>query len=100
MTRSELVESITNQQELSEKDVEFAVFIILEEIIQSMCRGERVEIRGFGIFSIHKREARKGRNPKSGEGVFLEARRSPHFKPGKQLRMRINDRFLEEQAGQ
>ncbi|MGH1440760.1 MAG: integration host factor subunit beta [Cellvibrionaceae bacterium] len=92
MTKSELIERIAEQQEqLSVKDIELAVKMILEYMSQVLATGERIEIRGFGSFSLHYREPRTGRNPKTGESVSLEGKYVPHFKPGKELRDRVND---------
>jgi len=92
MTKSELIERIADQQEqLSVKDIELAVKMILEYMSQVLSTGERIEIRGFGSFSLHYREPRTGRNPKTGESVSLEGKYVPHFKPGKELRDRVND---------
>jgi len=92
MTKSELIESIaTRQLQLSFKDVELAVKTIIEQMSQSLAAGERIEIRGFGSFSLHYREPRQGRNPKTGEKVDLSGKYVPHFKPGKDMRERVND---------
>lgn len=92
MTKSELIERITIQQgQLSSKEIELAVKAILEQMSQSLGMGERVEIRGFGSFSVHYRAPRVGRNPKTGESVSLNGRYVPHFKPGKELRERVNE---------
>ena len=97
MTKSELIELITSRQtQLSSKDVELAVKTILEHMSQTLSTGERIEIRGFGSFSLHYREPRKGRNPKTGNAVQLTGKYVPHFKPGKELRERVN---LGLQAG-
>nr|WP_299240214.1 integration host factor subunit beta [uncultured Halomonas sp.] len=91
MTKSELIEQIAMRQpELSLKEVEAAVRIILDDITDSLANGGRVEIRGFGSFSLHFREPRLGRNPKTGEAVDLEGKFVPHFKPGKELREQVN----------
>ncbi len=91
MTKSELIEAIAAKQaQLSAKDVELAVKTILEHMAQSLSSGERIEIRGFGSFSLHYREPRKGRNPKTGDAVELSGKYVPHFKPGKELRDRVN----------
>ncbi|MCZ6829024.1 MAG: integration host factor subunit beta [Gammaproteobacteria bacterium] len=91
MTKSELIELITSRQtQLSAKDVELAVKTILETMSQTLSSGERIEIRGFGSFSLHYREPRKGRNPKTGNAVQLTGKYVPHFKPGKELRERVN----------
>ena len=91
MTKSELIESLVrSQSQLGYKDIELAVKTILEQMVQTLAAGERIEIRGFGSFSLHYRPPRIGRNPKSGESVTLPAKIVPHFKPGKQLRERVN----------
>ena len=97
MTKSELIESITvRQQQLVRRDVELAIKTILERMTSSLSNGERIEIRGFGSFSLHYRPSRVGRNPKSGDAVFLSAKHVPHFKPGKELRERIDRKFVEK----
>ncbi|MDB2654350.1 integration host factor subunit beta [Luminiphilus sp.] len=91
MTRSELIELMASQQnQLTTKDVELAVKLIIDHMAESLTSGERIEIRGFGSFSLHYREARQGRNPKTGDAVELEGKYVPHFKPGKDLRERVN----------
>lgn len=96
MTKSELIERIAERQsQLSSKDVELAVKTILEQMSQTLATGERIEVRGFGSFSLHYREPRKGRNPKTGETVQLEGKYVPHFKPGKEMRDRVNERMNE-----
>jgi integration host factor subunit beta len=92
MTKSELIERIADRQEqLSVKDIELSVKMILEYMSQILSVGERIEIRGFGSFSLHFREPRTGRNPKTGETVQLTGKYVPHFKPGKELRDRVNE---------
>ena len=92
MNKSELIERIVDRQEqLSVRDVELAVKTMLEHMTQVLSSGERIEIRGFGSFSLHYRAPRLGRNPKTGEAVELEGKYVPHFKPGKELRDRVND---------
>ena len=92
MNKSELIERIVDQQkQLSVRDVELAVKTLLEHMTQVLSSGERIEIRGFGSFSLHYRAPRLGRNPKTGEAVELEGKYVPHFKPGKELRDRVND---------
>ena len=92
MNKSELIERIVDQQEqLSVRDVELAVKTMLEHMTQVLSSGERIEIRGFGSFSLHYRAPRLGRNPKTGEAVEVEGKFVPHFKPGKELRDRVND---------
>jgi integration host factor subunit beta len=91
MTKSELIESLVRKQpQLNYKDVELAVKTLLDQMAQTLSNGERIEIRGFGSFSLHYRPGRIGRNPKSGEPVSLPAKYVPHFKPGKELRERVN----------
>ena len=91
MTKSELIDRITEQQDhLSLRDVELAVNIMLEQMAAALGDGERIEIRGFGSFSLHHRNARLGRNPKTGEQVPLDAKYVPHFKAGKELRELVN----------
>lgn len=91
MTKSELIEELANKQpHLAVKDVEFAVKCIIERMNQALSTGSRIEIRGFGSFSLHKRPQRMGRNPKTGEAVALAEKHVPHFKPGKELRDRVD----------
>jgi len=91
MTKSELIELIAQKQKhLSYKDIEFAVKTMIEQMAQTLAAGERIEIRGFGSFSLHYRPPRMGRNPKTGEPVQLAGKYVPHFKPGKELRERVN----------
>lgn len=94
MTRSELIEQMaTLQPQLPQKDVELAVKGIVEYLVQALSSGERIEIRGFGSFSLHYRAPRVGRNPRTGTAVELDARYVPHFKPGKELRDRVNSKI-------
>ena len=96
MTKSELIEHIASRQtQLSLKDVELAVKTIIEQMSQTLAAGERIEIRGFGSFSLHYREPRLGRNPKTGETVQLSGKYVPHFKPGKEMRERVNESLQE-----
>ncbi len=96
MTKSELVDVIASRQgQLSHKDVELAVKTILDQMSQALAEGDRIEIRGFGSFSLHFRAPRVGRNPKTGEAVDLEAKYVPHFKPGKELRELVNNSLKE-----
>ena len=91
MTRSELIELMASQQnQLTSKDVELAIKLMIDHMAGSLDSGERIEIRGFGRFSLHYREPRRGRNPKTGDAVELEGKHVPHFKPGKELRERVN----------
>lgn len=100
MTKSELIEIIAARQtQLSVKDVELAVKTLIEQMSETLASGERIEIRGFGSFSLHYRAPRIGRNPKTGESVGLAGKYVPHFKPGKELRDRVNNSLQLEQAG-
>ena len=91
MTKSELIERIAQKQsQLVHRDVELAVKAILEHMAECLAGGGRIEIRGFGSFSLHFRSGRVGRNPKTGTPVSLPAKYVPHFKPGKKLRERVN----------
>ncbi|HCS27686.1 MAG TPA: integration host factor subunit beta [Spongiibacteraceae bacterium] len=91
MTKSELIELIAGMQsQLSHKDIELAVKTMLEHMSETLATGERIEIRGFGSFSLHYRAPRLGRNPKTGETVQLPGKYVPHFKPGKEMRERVN----------
>ncbi len=92
MTKSELIEHLIDRHpELSVKDVELAVKTMLDHMTESLSDGDRIEIRGFGSFSLHYRAPRMGRNPKTGDSVPLSAKYVPHFKPGKELREQVND---------
>ena len=91
MTKSDLIEKISEKQSLlNYRDVELAIKLILEQMGDSLSSGDRIEIRGFGSFTLHHRPPRVGRNPKSGESVSLGEKYVPHFKPGKELRDRVN----------
>jgi integration host factor subunit beta len=97
MTKSDLIDAIAREQgHLAHKDVELAVKCILEHMSEALSSGDRIEIRGFGSFSLHFRPPRMGRNPKTGEAVALAGKHVPHFKPGKELRERVNQHFQEE----
>lgn len=100
MTKSELIDVIAKEQShLAYRDIELAVKCILEQMSQALASGERIEIRGFGSFSLHYRPPRQGRNPKTGESVSLSGKYVPHFKPGKELRDRVNQ-ALENNASE
>lgn len=91
MTKSELIEILAEKHpDLPLKEVEAAVKSIIDNMAETLANGERIEIRGFGSFSLHYRAPRVGRNPKTGESVNLEAKYVPHFKPGKELRERVD----------
>lgn len=93
MIRSELVDKIAEENpHLYQRDVERIVGTIFDEIIDAMANGDRVELRGFGAFSVKKRDARRGRNPRTGEAVLVEEKHVPFFKTGKLLRDRLNKR--------
>jgi integration host factor subunit beta len=86
-----LIEKLAHKvTQLSSKDVELAVKALIEQMARSLAAGERIEIRGFGSFSLHYRPPRLGRNPKTGDAVSLSGKYVPHFKPGKELRERVN----------
>ncbi len=96
MTKSELIEQLSKQQShLAFQDVELAVKCILEQMSQSLATNERIEVRGFGSFSLHHRKPRMGRNPKTGDAVSLTEKYVPHFKPGKELRDRVDGARLK-----
>ena len=91
MIKSELVQKIADENpHLYQRDVERIVGTIFDEIIEAMSNGNRVELRGFGAFSVKKRDARTGRNPRTGESVTVEEKYVPFFKTGKLLRDRLN----------
>lgn len=92
MTKSELIELLAAKQpQLDHKDVELAVKELLEQMSGALASGERIEVRGFGSFSLHHRPSRLGRNPKTGDSVHVPDKRVPHFKPGKELRERVDN---------
>lgn len=92
MTKSELIEKLaTDFSHIQVKDVETSIKEILEQMTLSLASNERIEIRGFGSFSLHHRAPRVGRNPKTGEKVELDGKYVPHFKPGKELRDRVKE---------
>ncbi len=90
MTRSDLIAALASRfRHLVEKDAEISAKVILDAISQSLAKGDRIEIRGFGSFDLNYRPPRTGRNPKSGDKVDVPAKYVPHFKAGKELRERI-----------
>jgi integration host factor subunit beta len=91
MIRSELIQKVADENpHLYQRDVERIVSTIFDEITEAMARGERVELRGFGAFSVKRRDARVGRNPRTGQAVDVEEKHVPFFKTGKLLRERLN----------
>jgi integration host factor subunit beta len=91
MTKSELIAKLAAlNPHLYQRDVERIVATIFDEIAVALARGDRVELRGFGAFSVKQRESRTGRNPRTGETVAVSQKRVPYFKPGKDLRDRLN----------
>src|SRR5215475_2802828 len=90
MTKAELVEEVARAAELSKKDSEVIVEEVFKNIIQALNRGEKIELRGFGSFRVRQRDARRGRNPKTGAPVDIPAKRVPYFKPAKELKELIN----------
>ena len=92
MIKSELVQRIADRNtHLYQRDIENIVSAILDEIVKALARGDRVELRGFGAFSTRSRESRTGRNPRTGAPVSVKAKSVPYFKPGKEMRERLND---------
>ena len=99
MTRSDLVEELAARfGQLTQRDAEYAVKTILDAVIDALVRGHRIEIRGFGSFSVSHRPPRMGRNPRSGEAVHIPEKRVPHFKPGKALREAVDQRSAKTAA--
>jgi len=91
MIKSELIQKVAAANpHLYQRDVERIVNVILDEIIDSLARGDRVELRGFGAFTVKHRAARQGRNPRTGQTVFVEEKFVPFFKTGKELREKLN----------
>ena len=100
MTKSELIEILSRRQpHLKAEDVDLAVKSLLEMMGGALAQGDRIEVRGFGSFSLHYRPPRLGRNPKTGDSVALPAKHVPHFKPGKELRERVSSVVPIEDAG-
>lgn len=100
MTKSELIERLEGRQrELSGQDVSRAVNALLEHMSATLAVGGRIEIRGFGAFALRRHPARVGRNPRNGESVAIPARHAPHFKPGKELRERVNTAWTAQAEG-
>ncbi|AVS74093.1 integration host factor subunit beta [Paracidovorax cattleyae] len=100
MTRSDLVEELAARfGQLTQRDAEAAVKTILDAVGDALVRGHRIEVRGFGSFSVNHRPPRMGRNPRSGEAVHIPEKRVPHFKPGKALREAVDRRTAEMGIG-
>jgi integration host factor subunit beta len=92
MTKSELIQRLAERNpHLYQRDVELIVSAIFDEISNALARGDRVELRGFGAFSVKRRDARVGRNPRTGDSVTVDEKHVPFFKTGKQLRERLNE---------
>lgn len=93
INKKDLIEIIAREQnQLPYKDIELSVKTVIDSMIQSLKKGERIEIRGFGSFSLRYRKPRVGRNPKSGQSVSIDERYVPHFKPGKNLKERVKQK--------
>src|SRR5271156_695152 len=91
MTKAELIEGLANKLNLNKAEAEKAVNLLLDDIVAALKQGERVNISGFGTFSVSERASRVGRNPKTGEAIQISASRSAKFKPGKQLKDSLNE---------
>jgi integration host factor subunit beta len=91
MTKAELVEEVARTAELTKKHAELIVNTVFDSIVQSLKKGEKIELRGFGSFRIRRRGPRIGRNPKTGDRVEVPPKRIPYFKPGKELKELLND---------
>src|SRR5690242_1641676 len=91
MTKAELIEALANKLPMQKSEAEKAINIILDDVITALRQGQRVNISGFGTFSVSTRQARSGRNPKTGETIQISASRSAKFKPGKQLKDSLNE---------
>ncbi len=90
MTKADLIDEVARNSDLSKKDAEVIVQAVLDSIVESLKDGGKVELRGFGSFRLRERASRQGRNPKTGEKVFVPAKKVPYFKPGKDLKELIN----------
>jgi integration host factor subunit beta len=91
MNRSDFIQRLAQKhRDLPMAKVDVAVKVLLDHLLETLVDGERIEVRGFGSFSIRTHDSKQGRNPKTGEPVFVPPRRSVHFKPGKELRDRVN----------
>jgi integration host factor subunit beta len=92
MTKAELVDEVSRSSELTRKHTEVIVDAVFSSIVDALQKGDKIELRGFGSFRVRRRDSRRGRNPKTGAGVVVPAKKVPHFKPGKELRELINRR--------
>ena len=92
MTKAELVDEVSRVSDLTRKHTEVIVDAVFSSIVDALQQGDKIELRGFGSFRVRRRDSRKGRNPKTGAGVLVPAKKVPHFKPGKELRELINRR--------
>jgi integration host factor subunit beta len=92
MTKAELVDEVARQADLTRKHSEVIVDAVFSSIVEALTQGDKIELRGFGSFRIRRRGSRTGRNPKTGQGVLVPAKKVPYFKPGKELRELINQR--------
>lgn len=99
VTKSDLIEELSEHLKLSKGKAEFAVNTIFETMEEALLRGERIEIRGFGSFEVREYKAYEGRNPRSGQTVHVKPKRLPFFKVGKELRERVNRSVTDEPAG-
>lgn len=100
LTKSKLIARISKEnQQLSPRDVELAVKALIDYMADTLAEGGRIEVRGFGSFSLHFRAPRVGRNPKTGASVKLHGKYVPHFKSGKELRERVNDSMFDASSG-
>ena len=92
INKKDLIELLSkDQDQLPQKDILLAVYTIIQTLIETLSNGERIEIRGFGSFSLRYKKTRKGRNPKTGETVIINEHYVPHFKPGKNLKKQVNE---------
>ncbi len=99
MTKSGLIEDVARRTpHISKRDTEVVVNTIFDSMVEALKRGDRIEIRGFGSFQVKVREARDGRNPKTGEPVHISAKRTPFFKVGKELKEMVDSRPLVSEA--
>jgi integration host factor subunit beta len=90
MTKADLVEQVAKEAEMTKKDAEQLVEVVFDSIVGALNKGDKIELRGFGSFRVRERNARKGRNPKTGETVSIPAKRVAYFKPGKELKEIVN----------